>query len=75
MNLLRIDIIENREVTKNQNALQFIGRAEQSMFLEYNKKLNGAIYLIKKDSWKYIQIELETYGIDFKILSNHRITI
>lgn len=73
LKLLKVEITDNFEVTGMKNALQFIDRAPQGLFLEYSEDLKGAIYLIKASSFKYIAIELDTWGIDYQVITKHNI--
>ncbi len=71
MDFLKVDIENKPSVTGKKNPLQFIGYDAQAMFLDYSNTNGGAIYLIKKDSWSIIVAHLDTYGIDFEVISKH----
>jgi len=72
MELIKVNIIENHEITGDyKNALQYIERAETAMFLDYNDNLNGAIYMMKESTFKWVAVELDTIGIDYLIISKH----
>ena len=73
LGLTKIEIIEDSKITGTKNALQFIHRDAAAMFLDYNEDCTGSYYLVRTSTMGYIAVELDTYGIDWRKVSDHRI--
>ena len=72
MQLIKVDIKWNTDITgRDKNALQFINREQTAMFLEYNEKVDGAVYLIGVDVWEWCKRAFDHFGIEYEILSIH----
>ena len=73
--LVKVEIFNNAEITGTKNSLQYVKRDAGAMFLDYNENLDGAYYLMSEGAWRYCAIELDTYGLDFKLISKHKLKI
>jgi len=74
MKLLLVDIKDNqREKFYPKNVVQFIGREATTMFVDYNEDLDGAIYMMQENIFKAVMVSLDTYDVDFEVISRHSI--
>ena len=71
MQLVKVNIIDNHKITGNLNALQYINRDATAMFIGYNEKCNGAIYMMQKHILDTVANELNIIDIDFKVIESY----